>query len=109
MTTNRNTTWKSACKAKLEVELNSTEKILRGYIVDPDFRFLLRERVDRILNAMERIKVGSYGQCVKCGRKINHQRLLVYPYAEFCIVCQMNREKRYLPHQYSALMSRGVQ
>ncbi len=109
MTTNRNTTWKSACKAKLEVELNSTEKILRGYIVDPDFRFLLVKRARRICVALERIELGKYGQCIKCGHEINHERLLAYPYAEFCMNCQTRWDYRHTPLKFTTSISRGVQ
>jgi len=37
--------------------------------------------------ALERIKEGSYGICVKCGEDISQERLDVLPYAPLCKTC----------------------
>lgn len=45
--------------------------------------------------AMVRIKEGSFGTCVDCGDEIGFERLLAYPTAKRCLVCQQQREKLY--------------
>ncbi len=38
-------------------------------------------------HALQRIDVGTYGVCVKCGRPIGVARLRARPFAELCIDC----------------------
>ena len=45
--------------------------------------------------AMARIAGGSYGSCIDCGETIGFERLLAFPTAKRCIVCQRQREKIY--------------
>jgi DnaK suppressor protein len=46
--------------------------------------------------ALQRIKVGDYGVCLKCEEDINPKRLAAVPWAEHCIDCQerVDAEKR---------------
>jgi RNA polymerase-binding transcription factor DksA len=37
--------------------------------------------------ALERIEVGTYGICVKCGAPISNARLDIVPYTPFCSAC----------------------
>ena len=39
------------------------------------------------LAAIERIQMGSYGRCERCGGAIGRQRLLALPAARYCIPC----------------------
>ncbi len=48
--------------------------------------------------ALARIKAGSFGRCVECGQEVGYERLLAYPTAKRCIVCQRQREKTF-PHE----------
>lgn len=48
----------------------------------------LTERLDRILEALHRLRVGSYGTCSECGDPIAPGRLLAIPEATMCIRCQ---------------------
>lgn len=41
-----------------------------------------------IEDALDRILKEEYGICVDCGESISEKRLLHYPYAARCIVCQ---------------------
>lgn len=43
--------------------------------------------------AFARMKAGDYGICMDCGAKIPAQRLLAYPTAKRCMVCQQRREQ----------------
>lgn len=45
--------------------------------------------------ALQRIRNGEYGVCIDCGEKITFARLMAYPTAKRCIVCQEQREKQY--------------
>ena len=45
--------------------------------------------------ALQRIKNGEYGVCIDCGEEVTFPRLMAYPTAKRCIVCQEQREKHY--------------
>jgi len=51
----------------------------------------LKKEIDktliRIRQALTRIKLGSYGSCVKCGKLINTDRLAIDPAADLCVKC----------------------
>lgn len=44
--------------------------------------------------ARDRIKAGTYGECIDCGSDIRYERLLAYPTAKRCIDCQREHEHR---------------
>lgn len=50
-------------------------------------------RLQMINNALDRIKQGSYGKCLKCGQEIPRERLEAIPYAFMCIQCQTHNER----------------
>ena len=52
------------------------------------------KRLRLIDSALTRIKQGKYGLCMKCGKKIPHERLEALPYALMCIECKTAEEKR---------------
>ena len=52
------------------------------------------KRLRLIDSALTRIKQGKYGLCIKCGKKIPHERLEAIPYALMCIECKTAEEKR---------------
>lgn len=43
------------------------------------------QKVDR---ALEKLAVGSYGICDRCGKGISPDRLQALPYASLCLTCQ---------------------
>jgi len=45
--------------------------------------------------ALQRIRNGEYGVCIDCGEEITFPRLMAYPTAKRCIICQEQREKQY--------------
>ena len=45
--------------------------------------------------AQTRITDGAYGECVDCGLTIRYERLLAYPTAQRCLICQEKHEKTY--------------
>ena len=52
------------------------------------------KRLGMIDAAITRIKQGKYGLCIKCGKKIPHERLEAIPYALMCIEYKTAEEKR---------------
>jgi DnaK suppressor protein len=48
----------------------------------------LTERVERILEALQRLGDGSYGTCAACGEAIAPRRLRAIPEATLCVGCQ---------------------
>ena len=51
------------------------------------------KRLRLIDAALTRIKQGKYGLCIKCGKRIPHERLEAIPYALMCIECKTAEEK----------------
>jgi DnaK suppressor protein len=49
--------------------------------------------------ALERIRQGSYGECVSCGNEINAKRLQAVPWTRYCISCQEKQEKGLLQEE----------
>ena len=45
--------------------------------------------------ALQRIRNDEYGVCIDCGQEVTFPRLMAYPTAKRCIVCQEKREKQY--------------
>ncbi len=50
--------------------------------------FSLEIRLRDINAALEKIEQGKYGQCEKCGKKIEEEKLEIYPAARFCTKCR---------------------
>lgn len=51
-------------------------------------------RIKSIDNALTRIELGKYGNCLRCGKAITVERLTAIPYAAFCLECQALSERR---------------
>jgi DnaK suppressor protein len=47
--------------------------------------------------ALDRIRDGSFGQCLACGGLIGTKRLEAVPWTELCVACQEKRERGELP------------
>jgi DnaK suppressor protein len=98
-----------AVKAQLQSRLDELKRRLEHLRIDiaepldPDFAEMAVEIEDdtsiegqaalvsrelaSVSRALERIAVGTYGQCVKCGEPISQQRLEARPEAALCIDC----------------------
>lgn len=51
-------------------------------------------RLKALENALGRISQGTYGKCMKCGKKITQERLRAIPWALLCIDCKNETEAR---------------
>ncbi len=52
-----------------------------------------REALQRVDEALVRIRKGTYGVCAECGEDLNRKRLEAVPWASHCISCQEKIEK----------------
>jgi len=53
----------------------------------------LRRNLEEINMALARIKNGSYGKCLNCGKMIDTDRLAVKSTAIYCVSCERKKEK----------------
>ena len=51
------------------------------------------ETLSKIEEALQRLKIGAYGNCFECGEEISEQRLRALPFAIRCTVCEEEREQ----------------
>ena len=56
-------------------------------------RSLLAERTNRLAEALERLRDGSYGTCQECGEAIAPARLKAMPEVMTCVRCQDRLER----------------
>lgn len=49
---------------------------------------VLEQELEKINQALEKIKKRKYGKCERCGKLISRLKLKVYPQAKYCKKCQ---------------------
>ena len=52
-----------------------------------------RQLLQMVESALARIREGSFGECISCGKEINPKRLEAVPWTRHCIECQEKLEK----------------
>ena len=52
-----------------------------------------RQLLQMVETALQRIREGSFGECVGCGNEINPKRLEAVPWTRHCIECQEKLEQ----------------
>jgi DnaK suppressor protein len=52
-----------------------------------------RQILAMVEGALSRIREGSFGECISCGKEINAKRLDAVPWTRHCIECQEKLEK----------------
>ena len=52
-----------------------------------------RQLLQMVVNALVRLREGSFGECISCGKEINPKRLEAVPWTRHCIECQEKLEK----------------
>jgi len=52
-----------------------------------------RQLLQMVEKALARIREGSFGECIHCGKEINAKRLEAVPWTRHCINCQEKLEK----------------
>lgn len=61
---------------------------VEDYSIDLSVTGTLEKRLHTVESALARMKAGSYGRCLKCGREISVERLTANPEAETCVQCK---------------------
>jgi DnaK suppressor protein len=62
--------------------------------IDLTLRGMATGRYGQVLEALQRLKNGTYGTCGQCGVEISRQRLEIIPEALYCVDCQRGSEQR---------------
>jgi DnaK suppressor protein len=52
-----------------------------------------RQLLAMVETALSRIREGSFGECISCGKEINAKRLEAVPWTRHCIECQEKAEQ----------------
>jgi len=52
----------------------------------------LRDELEAVDDALDRIRAGTYGKCSRCGKAIKTERLEAIPFATLCVGCQRTEE-----------------
>lgn len=52
-----------------------------------------RQLLQMVEKALARIREGSFGECINCGKEINAKRLEAVPWTRHCIECQEKLEQ----------------
>ena len=78
------------CETLLQKD-SSSEQLTVPY--DPN---QLQERLRLIDDALDRLMVGTYGDCVVCGRWIEDNKLHADPALPFCCRCQRRSEAKHV-------------
>ena len=52
-----------------------------------------RQLLQMVETALSRIREGSFGECIHCGKEINSKRLEAVPWTRHCIECQEKLEQ----------------
>lgn len=52
-----------------------------------------RQLLQMVDAALARLREGTFGECVSCGKEINPKRLEAVPWTRHCIDCQEKAEK----------------
>jgi DnaK suppressor protein len=52
-----------------------------------------RQLLQMVESALDRLRLGNFGECISCGREINPKRLEAVPWARHCIECQEKLEQ----------------
>jgi DnaK suppressor protein len=55
----------------------------------------LRNRLDQVEHALERLDAGHYGTCETCGDEIPVARLAAFPSVTLCVGCKSRSESRH--------------
>jgi DnaK suppressor protein len=57
-----------------------------------------RQLLQMVDGALNRIREGTFGECIACGAEINAKRLEAVPWTRHCIECHEKLEKGILEH-----------
>jgi RNA polymerase-binding transcription factor DksA len=84
---------------------DDADKSVADLIVHVDNALIGQQLMElrRISAARQRMQEGTYGYCLDCGLEIDHRRLVAYPTATRCALCQGVRERTFASPVHSSL------
>lgn len=87
-------------RSKTNSRARQRQEMLRELAADETISFVVggcSSRAVEAVEALQRMRDGTYGTCVDCGGRIPAARLQVKPEATRCIGCQTEYEERGSP------------
>jgi DnaK suppressor protein len=84
---------REALKVEVDVDLEEGDPDLIEREKNVALLSQLEHKLEGVQLALRSIQKGTYGQCERCGKEINPERLEVRPDATLCIQCQGEVEK----------------
>jgi DnaK suppressor protein len=86
---------KDGREADEEATQDIVDKAANSYT--KEFLFHQSDENRRVLQcvneALERMREGTYGQCLECQEEVQHKRLDAVPWARHCIECQEKQDQ----------------
>ncbi|PZS28048.1 MAG: hypothetical protein DLM59_15350 [Pseudonocardiales bacterium] len=52
------------------------------------------DRRSQVEHALDRLDLGTYGRCERCGNPIPKARLAAFPWVTLCVSCKQHEERR---------------
>jgi DnaK suppressor protein len=69
--------------------VSSADREIAGQRLDSEARW-----IQDIRSALDKIQLGTYGQCEGCDERIGQRRLDALPWARLCVACQSALEQQ---------------
>ena len=80
-------------KTEIEVDLEDGDLDLIEREKTQALIFSLERKLEDIEHAIEQAHQGDYGICEKCGKKIDPERLEIFPETTLCVDCKRAAER----------------
>jgi len=79
---------------EIDTDGDETDKVQGNLIIEMNNQLNTRniEKINKIDDALDRIKDNVYGICEDCGEEIPEKRLEANPYIMVCVCCAEDRE-----------------
>jgi len=75
-----------------DVSTHSADQDIEGLDQEVTIEKNLRNELEQLNHALERLLSGSFGKCQRCGQDIATQRLEAIPYTSYCLECEQAAE-----------------
>ena len=69
-------------------DVEEVQEEAEGMATNLGMKATMKERLEEIENALNKIRAGKYGICEKCGKKIGDNLLSVDPESRYCQKCK---------------------
>lgn len=83
MKDNWNAIYPSAERGNKDEEADDASEYDNALSIEESLEVKLRD----VTSALEKMATGTYGNCERCGKNIEEERLMAYPEAKTCLKC----------------------